>query len=110
MEAMIQFLREFQVVGPIASAPTSPNPAFSPPTTPFIGAQTLVNGGRGMNPNGNANVNGVNGVNGVNMTMGAQSEPFVPEFVYEAMRLNKRFDTMRVSFALLPLCLNQNVR
>lgn len=25
----------------------------------------------------------------------AQAEPFVPEFVYEAMRLNKRFDLMR---------------
>ena len=27
------------------------------------------------------------------------SEAFVPEFVYDAMRLNKRFDQMRVSFA-----------
>jgi ubiquitin carboxyl-terminal hydrolase 10 len=24
-------------------------------------------------------------------------EPFAPEFVYDAMRLTKRFDTMRVS-------------
>lgn len=88
MEAMISFLREFQIVQ-------------DPSTTTSISNGNGNNNSRSGSISSNVGKNGPQIVNGGRNDNGLSdeiiSEPFVPEFVYEAMRLNKRFDTMRVS-------------
>ncbi|KAN0060933.1 hypothetical protein ACQY0O_006667 [Thecaphora frezii] len=65
MEAVIHFLREFVLVDAHAK------------------------------PNGNATLGADEEDDMVSSFAPGASEPFVPEFVYDAMRLNKRFDLMR---------------
>ena len=84
LEAMIVFQREFHPTH-IDAAP-APTPAqSSAPSIAGSGASTP----RGASRNANAN--------GMGAGRAGQRDAFVPENVYDAMKGNKRFDSMRVS-------------
>lgn len=76
IEAMVLFLKEFAPVG--ADVPGEGKGELLPSPFPVVAAQAHVR-------NGSASV------------LGVKQEPFVPSYVYDAMRENKRFDSMRVS-------------
>ena len=82
LEAMIVFQREFHPTH-IDAAPT---PAQS--STPSVAGSTLPSGA--STPRGPPKGNSVSG-------KGGHRDAFVPENVYDAMKGNKRFDSMRVS-------------
>lgn len=74
IEAMVLFLKEFAPVG--ADANSEAKGDLLPSAFPAV-AQAHVR-------------------NGSTSILGVKQEPFVPSYVYDAMRENKRFDNMRV--------------
>ncbi|PWN28295.1 cysteine proteinase, partial [Jaminaea rosea] len=85
------FYNLFSTVGAELSADFANTTPLMESVVQFLREFHLANGGNGSSSRSHHETGAPNGFT----PTAAHSEPFVPEFVYEAMRLNKRFDLMR---------------